>query len=107
AFPATGKTHFAERSWAVVDSDSSRFSWKWTSPETRERHPEWPSNYIRHIQRELGYGKVVLVSTHQEVRDALVDAGLYFLLVYPAADLKAEYRQRMEQRGRPPRWSRR
>lgn len=101
AFPATGKTHLAKASEGVVDSDSSHFSWKWLGPEDRERHPDWPGNYIAHIKSELADGRTVLVSTHQEVRDALVAAGLWFVLVFPAADLQAEYRKRMAERGSP------
>jgi hypothetical protein len=98
AFPATGKTRLAEvASW--VDSDSSSFSWKWLSPDVRERHPEWPGNYISHIRRELADGQAVLVSTHAEVREALVKDGLHFLLAYPERGLRAEYRERMARRG--------
>lgn len=91
AFPATGKTYVADRYPNVVDSDSSAY------PKGRA----WPGNYIADIERHLADGKTILVSSHQEVREALVDAGIPFALVYPRRDLRREYRKRMEFRGSP------
>jgi hypothetical protein len=82
AFPATGETYIAGRDHRFADSDSSGFSWE--SPGVR--NPEWPANYMAHIKGLIADGRHVLCSTHQEVRDALVDAGLPFTLVYPAED---------------------
>jgi hypothetical protein len=103
AFPATGKTTFAKQDRnAVVDSDSSAFSWKWLGFDERVRHPDWPSNYIEHIGTHLGLGHLVLVSTHSEVRAALVEARIPFVLVYPQKGIQWDYRERMTQRGSPP-----
>lgn len=101
AFPATGKSYLAERASEVVDPDSSAFSWKWSGPDVRERHPDWPANYLVRIRSELDAGRTVVVSTHAEVRDALVSAGVYFVLAYPDRSLRAEYRERMTRRGSP------
>ena len=107
AFPATGKTYYAERHPNVLDSDSSSFSW--ISPDgflkrdERQRHPDWPHNYIRHIKEQVHQGKLVLVSTHGEVRGLLEDQELSFTLVYPAFDLRTYYLKRMVDRGSP-RW---
>lgn len=98
AFPATGKTHYAERHAEVADSDSS--GWSWT-PGTRERDPHWPGNYMAHIKSLLTEGVTVFVGTHAEVRAALVAEGIPFTLVIPGAELQDEYRARMEQRGSP------
>lgn len=102
AFPATGKSYVARTVPGWADSDSSRFSWKYRHPDVRERHPDWPGNYITHLRELLKSDLRVLVSTHAEVRDALVAAGIPFTLVYPRADLREEYRARMQQRGSPP-----
>lgn len=102
AFPGTGKSVLAATVPGVVDSDSSGFSWIYRSPDVRERHPDWPSNYVSHIcelcQSSL---RLVLVSTHREVRDALVEHEIPFTLVYPDGALREEYRARMARRGSP------
>lgn len=101
AFPATGKSYMASRTPSVADSDSSQFSWM--HPGSRERHPDWPHNYVEHLGHLLCSGlRLVLVSTHAEVRTALVEHGIDFTLVYPAASLRDEYRVRMERRDSPP-----
>lgn len=99
AFPGTGKTHLANLHSDVCDSDSSTFSWEWQHPEVRVRRRDWPDNYIKHIRFQRDTGYTVLVSTHEEVRQALVAEGIGFLLVYPRADLRAEYLGRMRARG--------
>lgn len=101
AFPAVGKSYVAERRSDVVDSDSSSFSWKWFGPDVRERHPEWPGNYIEHIKDEVKKGNTVLVSTHAEVRAALHQNAIPFTLVYPVPMAREEYRDRMYRRESP------
>lgn len=101
AFPATGKSHFAVRRTDTVDSDSSGFSWQYLGEEVRVRHSEWPANYMEHIRQARRGVSLVLVSTHGEVRRALVEAAIPFTLVYPAPTLREEYRQRMVRRGSP------
>lgn len=97
AFPATGKSHLSWTSFSYMDSDSSSFSWL----KPGVRHPEWPGNYIERITDLLSIGGTVFVSTHAEVRNALVAAEIPFVLVYPAIDLRHEYRERMVDRGSP------
>ncbi len=81
----------------VLDSDSTNFSW---SDETKtQRNPEWPQNYITHIQENRDTSDLLLVSSHDVVRTALVEAGIPFTLVYPSLDMKDEYIQRYIQRG--------
>jgi len=95
-FPGVGKSHFAASSPRVVlDSDSSGFS----RAVTGVRHPLWPRNYLEHIKGQLGRADIILVSSHQEVRDALREAGLHYTLVYPSRRCKAEYIERFERRG--------
>lgn len=95
AFPGTGKSFIFNNKpeHAVVhDSDSSKFSWI----QKGERHPDWPNNYIEHIKSLTG---IVFVSSHEEVRRALEDAGLAYYTVYPSIDCKEEYLQRYKERG--------
>jgi adenylate kinase family enzyme len=103
-FPGIGKTYLSGQSagcYGIVDSDSSRYSWK---VPNKERNPEFPHNYIEAIKGWFWneYIKVVLVSSHKEVRDALVDNMIWFTLVYPHRLLKYEYLERFEKRGNNP-----
>lgn len=98
-FPGVGKTSLftAETELKILDSDSTNFSW---SDETKtQRNPEWPQNYIAHIQENRDASDILLVSSHDVVRTALVEAGIPFILVYPSLDMKDEYIQRYIQRG--------
>lgn len=91
AFPGVGKTtYFNTTSKNVLDSDSSKFDKK-----------KFPENYIEHIVRNIQDPNVdkILVSSHKDVRDALVARGINFVLVYPDASLKDEYIQRYKNRG--------
>lgn len=97
-FPAIGKTYlFNNSNLKVTDSDSSKFSWI----EKGVRHPDFPSNYIRHIKECMGVYDIVLVSSHEEVRKALQEANIDYTLVYPNIGLKNEYIQRYKDRGNP------
>lgn len=90
AFPGTGKTHLFQNQsdLKVLDSDSSKFD-----------KSEFPGNYIKHIQNHLGKADVICISSHKEVRDALVAQNMIFSLVYPHVRLKDEYLQRFRGRG--------
>ena len=91
AFPGVGKTtYFNTTDRNVLDSDSSKFDKK-----------HFPDNYIEHIKRNVEDPKVdkILVSSHKDVRDALLKNGIPFVLVYPDRSLKDEYIQRYKERG--------
>lgn len=45
-FPGVGKSTLAQKE-GYQDSDSSLFSW---APTSRTRHPEWPDNYLDHLE---------------------------------------------------------
>mgnify|MGYP001585513385 FL=1 len=88
-FPAVGKSHIYNHSkLKVLDSDSSKFDKSF-----------FPQNYIEHIKANLGKVDIILISSHDVVRDALVKEGLDFTLVYPNIDLKGEFIERYKQRG--------
>jgi hypothetical protein len=74
----------------VLDSDSSKFDKK-----------NFPANYIEHIERNIQDPKIdkILVSSHKDVRDALLKKGIPYVLVYPERDIKDEYIQRYKDRG--------
>lgn len=89
AFPGTGKSHFYNNSDKIVlDSDSSNFDKKY-----------FPQNYIEHIKKNIGKADIILISSHDVVRNALVKEKLDFVLVFPDISLKDEYLQRYKDRG--------
>ena len=91
AFPGVGKTtYFNTTDKNVLDSDSSKFDKKY-----------FPTNYIEHIERNIQDPKVdmLLVSSHKDVRDALLNKGIPYVLVYPDRNIKDEYIQRYKDRG--------
>ena len=96
-FPGTGKTHYTNTESGYMpqgfatDSDSSKFD-----------KSDFPQNYIEHIKEKIseGYARI-FISSHKEVRDALVANGLEFTLVYPKKELKEEYLYRYKERGSP------
>lgn len=76
----------------VYDSDSSVFD-----------KAEFPGNYIKHIKDVLeNHPDVVLfISSHEDVRKALHEAGIKYELAYPERELKGEYIERYKERGSP------
>jgi hypothetical protein len=90
AFPGCGKSHLFRNKGdkKILDSDSSKFD-----------KSQFPQNYIEHIKSNIGEVDMILVSSHKEVRDALVDNAIEFTLVYPNKDIKDEYIQRYVDRG--------
>lgn len=89
AFPGCGKSHFFKNTKLVtLDSDSSKFD-----------KAHFPENYIKHIKSNLGKVDIIFISSHQEVRDALNDNNLEYMLVYPDPSLKEEYLERYNKRG--------
>lgn len=91
-FPGTGKStmfrKYANTDKKVIDSDSSRFDKK-----------NFPENYIKHIKDNIGKVDVICISSHKEVRKALVENNLPFTLIYPNRTIKDEYLNRYKDRG--------
>jgi hypothetical protein len=88
-FPGTGKSvltnSFPDK---ISDSDSSKFN-----------KNDFPNNYIQHINDIKNKFEIIFVSSHDIVRDALVNNNIPFILVYPDKELKQEYIQRYIKRG--------
>lgn len=103
AFPACGKTYAFEKlnenGYKILDSDSSKFSWMIEDNGIKVRNPEFPSNYIQHIKENIGKADYIFVSSHKEVRDALIENNIHFTLVYPDRNMKAEWIGRIFLRG--------
>jgi hypothetical protein len=98
--PGVGKTTYHKNNpETTLDSDSSGFSWVVNENGEKVRNSEFPQNYINHIKENIGKYKYIFVSSHKEVRDALLDNCLYFYLVYPTNSRKEEFIQRYRDRG--------
>lgn len=104
AFPCCGKTyafeHFQDK-YSILDSDSSDFSWikDECGNNTKQRNPDFPDNYIKHIQDNIGKVDIIFVSSHLKVRQALEDVGISFCTIYPKPEMLNEWIGRMYRRG--------
>lgn len=76
----------------VFDSDSSLFD---------KEH--FPGNYIEHVQHICSTwpNAVILMSSHDNVREALKENGIAYTICYPQRELKAEFLERYVERGSP------
>lgn len=74
----------------VFDSDSSKFDKEF-----------FPNNYIQHIKSTLEKldDVIILVSSHDNVREGLRSQGIDYVLAYPQRELKEEYIRRYKARG--------
>lgn len=98
-FPGVGKTEAVKfLGDRASDSDSSQFSWVMDS-HGKKRNPDFPKNYVDHIKSLVGKKEYIFVSTHKEVRDALLDNATFFYLVYPPLNAKDVYLERYKSRG--------
>lgn len=100
AFPGLGKSYatkkLVEEGFSVSDSDSSHFN---------KEH--FPANYIEHIKSKIqdyrdmktDSPKFIFVSTHKEVRDALIENGIKFVIYYPEIGSKESIFDRYKERG--------
>lgn len=98
AFPGTGKSYFHKLYPDITfDSDSSNFSWE--SPGVRHRN--WPYNYIEHIEEVLenNKDKIIFVSTHKDLLQALKEKEIPFVVISPDHYCKEEYINRFRERG--------
>lgn len=87
-FPGVGKSTLVNSLPFASDSDSSK-------------HPKegFPANYIKHIKTVIGRFNPIMISSHQEVRDALAAEGIPCTIVVPALHLKSAYMDRYRNRG--------
>jgi len=101
AFPGMGKTYYYNAHKDIcLDSDSSEFSWV-IDNGVRVRNPDFPNNYIKHIKENIGKYKYIFVSSHKEVREALLDNCIFFYLIFPQENFKENFIQRYIDRGSP------
>lgn len=104
AFPACGKSYmynnYNGKPYYMLDSDSSKFSWIYENGvKTNKRNPNFITDYMNHIKENIGKVDVIFVSSHAEVRKALRENNLKYIMVYPSLDMKDEMLKRMRKRG--------
>lgn len=91
-FPGIGKSYLYDKlskSDSITDSDSSQFD-----------KSDFPRNYIEHIKDHIkNKTNYILVSSHDNVREALRKSDIEFILIYPDRSLKDEYIKRYIKRG--------
>jgi hypothetical protein len=64
------------------------------------RNPEFPNNYIQHIKEAIEKDvDIIFVSSHLAVRQALYDANISYITVYPEQRCLDEWVGRMYRRG--------
>ena len=98
---ANGGSYKNDEKRRILDSDSSLFSWIYDDfgNKSSVRNPAFPKNYIEHIKKELDNQDIIFVSTHDNVRTAMLVAGIQYVLVYPHQSMKDEWIRRYEERG--------
>ena len=105
AFPACGKSYmcknFNGKPYTMLDSDSSKFSWIYdeNGNKTDVRNPNFIEDYINHIKENIGKVDVIFVSSHKEVRKALLDNNIDHSIILPGLEMKDEMLRRMKERG--------
>lgn len=104
AFPACGKSwcyNNLQDKFSMLDSDSSNYSWikDENGKNTDKRNPDFPNNYIEHIKENLGKIDFIFVSSHENVRKALIENEIPFMMVYPEEGQLEHWIERMEKRG--------
>lgn len=57
----------------------------------KDKNPEFPMNYLHHIKLHMGDEDVILASSKNEVRQAMRDAGLKYMIVLPSERLYCEW----------------
>lgn len=88
-FTGVGKSRFVANNNMVSDVDSSNFT----------LHKDFPENYITFLEDNLEKKTATFMSTHKEVRDALHEKNIPYVLIYPSLDQKDDYLERYRLRG--------
>lgn len=108
-FAGVGKTVLANKYNNIIDLEIMNFKWnyekeindvekrKGTTRKTRK--VEWPENYIQAIVAATNTYDIVLISTDNEILEALDRKGMEYILCFPDIECKKEYLDRYRNRG--------
>jgi len=99
AFAGLGKTTLGNKYSNVIDLESTNYHWIFDIKERttlnseelkgikqRQLNPEWPSNYIRAIQKYQNEYDIVLITASKQIRDILCEKGIDFTFAFPTPD---------------------
>lgn len=103
AFPCLGKTTAAARFPRLFrDLEYSDYHWIIDETGSKTKNPLWPQNYIEAIKNlsTSGMYKTVFVSSHDEIRKAMKEAGVKYTNVFPqdTPEMKRVYMERLKAR---------
>ena len=110
-FPSIGKTTNAKLFPTIFrDLESSDYHWikvvemrSETTGKEKIPNPEWPNNYIDAIKAldKSGMYHNVMVSSHEDIREAMVKAGIKYTNIYPedTPEMKKIILERVKKRG--------
>lgn len=103
AFIASGKTWFTTKpkplglsEYKDLDLDSSMIP-----KENGRRASNFKELYLAMMKNLMSPNTILLISTHKEMRSALVKEGFNYALVYPRRELQEEWMERLESRRSP------
>ena len=94
AFPGMGKSYFCQHYNDSLDLESSKYS----HLKTGDLNLDFPYNYISAIKKNIGLYRYIFISSHKDVRDALLDNSLFFYVVIPTIEEKSKYLDRYSKR---------
>lgn len=102
-FSGIGKTTAEQKHRLIIDLESSPFSYTWDGGLKMERNPSFPDNYVDRLCELIDNdsARYYLTSCHQEVRTALKNRGIDYIIVLPTIEQKNEYLKRWLRRGSP------
>jgi hypothetical protein len=97
AFPGCGKSYCVTHNTtglSMHDSDSSKYHKKIDTGS-------WPKDYLDHIidLKDSQRYEIIFVSCHKEVREALYEENIPYVLVYPSLKSLEAYSSRYLERG--------
>ena len=103
-FPGVGKSFIYQNNTdiKIIDSDSSKYSHTIIKPGIHSiPNKDFPNNYINMIKELMEDTSIdlIMVSTHEVVRNALIKEKIPFTIVYPDKKFKDEYIGRYYKRG--------
>lgn len=105
AYPACGKTSFCKFRCSninAIDLDPAPFHQINNSTKGITYNEKFPQNYIDQIMNTINNSEdpttLIFISTHKEVRDALVKAKIPYIIIFPDLSMKDIWISRMQKR---------
>ena len=88
-YPGIGKSTYVKNNKdKAIDLDSSLFT----------KHDKWETDYVNLAYMLAKQGFIVFISTHESVRNTLLNRNIPFDIVCPSINLYADWCERLKQR---------